>query len=138
MLATYSRLKDTYVAFMLDNKAVYDVCRRNFDNKKLTNTNFNRLVPQFICSLTSSIRFNNAWDVTEYQVVISISWFLPQLSLKKKLITGKSQFLRSPTSLSSPMLNLIPEPVNIWLAASCTDVIQKNFNAQENNLKNGA
>ena len=104
VLATHSRLKDTYVAFMLDNKAIYDVCRINFDNKKLTNTNFNRLVPQFICSLTSSIRFNNAWDVTEFQVVISISWFLPQLSLKKKLITGKSQFLRSPTSLSSPML----------------------------------
>ena len=36
------------------------------------------------------------------------------------------------------MLNLIPGTVNIWLAASCTDVIQKNVNAQENNLTNGA
>jgi len=35
------------------------------------------------------------------------------------------------------MLNLIPGTVNIWLAASFSDVIQKNVNAQENNLTNG-
>merc|ERR1740122_790771 len=54
---------------MMDNEAVYDICRRNLDIERPTYTNLNRLVAQIISSLTASLRFDGALnvDVTEFQ-----------------------------------------------------------------------
>jgi len=69
VLSTHSLLEHTDVAFMLDNEAIYDICRRNLDIERPTYTNLNRLVAQVISSLTSSLRFDGALniDVTEFQ-----------------------------------------------------------------------
>ena len=44
ILSTHSLLEHTDVAVMLDNEAIYDICRRNLDIEKPTHTNLNRLI----------------------------------------------------------------------------------------------
>merc|ERR1712093_505592 len=69
VLATHSLLEHTDVAVMLDNEAIYDICRRCLDIERPTYTNLNRLISQVISSLTASLRFDGALnvDVTEFQ-----------------------------------------------------------------------
>eukprot|EP01102_Stenamoeba_stenopodia_P018050 TRINITY_DN656_c0_g1_i1.p1 TRINITY_DN656_c0_g1~~TRINITY_DN656_c0_g1_i1.p1 ORF type:complete len:456 (+),score=102.17 TRINITY_DN656_c0_g1_i1:351-1718(+) len=69
-LATHSLLEHTDVAFMLDNEAIYDICRRSLGIEKPSYINLNRLIAQVISSLTASLRFNGALnvDLNEFQV----------------------------------------------------------------------
>lgn len=54
---------------VLDNEAIYDICRRNLGIERPTYTNLNRLIAQVISSLTASLRFDGALntDITEFQ-----------------------------------------------------------------------
>merc|ERR1712062_831993 len=56
-------------AFMVDNEAIYDICRRNLDIERPTYTNLNRLIAQIVSSITASLRFDGALnvDLTEFQ-----------------------------------------------------------------------
>ncbi|KAG2375155.1 hypothetical protein C9374_010159 [Naegleria lovaniensis] len=69
VLSTHALLEHTDVAVMLDNEAIYDICRRSLDIQRPTYTNLNRLIAQVISSLTASLRFDGALnvDVTEFQ-----------------------------------------------------------------------
>jgi len=69
VLSTHSLLEHTDVAFMLDNEAIYDICKRSLGIARPTYTNLNRLIAQVISSLTASLRFDGALnvDVTEFQ-----------------------------------------------------------------------
>jgi hypothetical protein len=42
VLSTHSLLEHTDVSVMLDNEAVYDICRRSLDIERPTYTNLNR------------------------------------------------------------------------------------------------
>ncbi|XP_952782.1 tubulin alpha chain, putative [Theileria annulata] len=61
VLSTHSLLEHTDVAVMLDNEAIYDICKRNLDIECPTYTNLNRFV--------TPLRFDGALnvDVTEFQ-----------------------------------------------------------------------
>lgn len=50
VLSTHSLLEHTDVAVMLDNEAVYDICRRSLDIERPTYTNLNRLIAQVLYS----------------------------------------------------------------------------------------
>jgi tubulin alpha len=63
VLSTHSLLEHTDVAIMLDNEAIYDICRRSLDIERPTYTNLNRLIAQVISSLTASLRFDGALNV---------------------------------------------------------------------------
>lgn len=54
---------------MVDNEAIYDICRRNLDISRPTYTNLNRLIAQIVSSITASLRFDGALnvDLTEFQ-----------------------------------------------------------------------
>jgi len=69
VLSTHSLLEHTDVAFMLDNEAIYDICKKSLDIEKPTYTNLNRLIAQVISSLTGSLRFGGALnvDMNEFQ-----------------------------------------------------------------------
>jgi len=69
VLSTHSLLEHTDVAFLLDNEAIYDICRTRLDIEKPTYTNLNRLVAQLISSLTASLRFQGSLnvDINEFQ-----------------------------------------------------------------------
>lgn len=76
VLSTHSLLEHTDVSVMLDNEAVYDICRRSLDIERPTYTNLNRLIAQVISSLTASLRFDGALnvDITEFQTNLVGSW----------------------------------------------------------------
>jgi len=70
VLATHALLEHTDVAFMLDNEAIYDICKNSLGVQRPTYNNLNRLVAQVISSLTASLRFEGALnvDINEFQV----------------------------------------------------------------------
>eukprot|EP00057_Strongylocentrotus_purpuratus_P012970 XP_011667444.1 PREDICTED: tubulin alpha-1 chain-like [Strongylocentrotus purpuratus] len=69
ILTTHTTLEHSDCAFMVDNEAIYDICRRNLDIERPTYTNLNRLVGQIVSSITASLRFDGALnvDLTEFQ-----------------------------------------------------------------------
>jgi tubulin alpha len=70
VLSTHALLEHTDVAFMLDNEAIYDICKNSLELERPTYTNLNRLIAQVISSLTASLRFKGALnvDLNEFQV----------------------------------------------------------------------
>merc|ERR1712098_154914 len=68
-LCAHTTLEHSDCAFMVDNEAIYDICRRNLDIERPTYTNLNRLIGQIISSITASLRFDGALnvDLTEFQ-----------------------------------------------------------------------
>ncbi|XP_028681520.2 tubulin alpha-3 chain-like [Erpetoichthys calabaricus] len=69
VLTTHSTLEHSDCAFMVDNEAIYDICRRNLDIERPTYTNLNRLIGQIVSSITASLRFDGALnvDLVEFQ-----------------------------------------------------------------------
>ena len=69
ILTTHTTLEHSDCAFMVDNEAIYDICRRNLDIERPTYTNLNRLIGQIVSSITASLRFEGALnvDLTEFQ-----------------------------------------------------------------------
>ncbi|XP_072035730.1 tubulin alpha chain-like [Amphiura filiformis] len=69
VLATYGGMDHSDCAFMFDNEALYDICRRNLGIERPTYTNLNRLIAQVVSSITASLRFpgNQNVDITEFQ-----------------------------------------------------------------------
>ena len=74
ILTTHTTLEHSDCAFMVDNEAIYDICRRNLDIERPTYTNLNRLIGQIVSSITASLRFDGALnvDLTEFQVPFSL------------------------------------------------------------------
>ena len=72
ILTTHTTLEHSDCAFMVDNEAIYDICRRNLDIERPTYTNLNRLIGQIVSSITASLRFDGALnvDLTEFQVYL--------------------------------------------------------------------
>lgn len=69
VLTTHSTLEYADCSFMMDNEAIYDLCRINLDVERPTYTNLNRLIGQVVSSITASLRFVGALnvDLTEFQ-----------------------------------------------------------------------
>ena len=79
---------------MVDNEAIYDICRRNLDIERPTYTNLNRLIGKFttfsvslstnfyhpllqgqiVSSITASLRFDGALNVDLTEVGIQIAF----------------------------------------------------------------
>ncbi|KAF6005433.1 hypothetical protein CCYA_CCYA01G0106 [Cyanidiococcus yangmingshanensis] len=93
VLSTHALLEHTDVAVLLDNEAIYDICRRSLDIERPTYKNLNRLIAQVISSLTASLRFDGALnvDLTEYQtnlvpyprIHFMLSSYAPVISAEK-------------------------------------------------------
>jgi tubulin alpha len=63
VLSTHAMLEHTDCAFMVDNEAIYDICRRSLDIGRPTYVNLNRIIAQVISSITASLRFEGALNV---------------------------------------------------------------------------
>jgi len=69
VLSTHGLLEHTDASFMLDNEAIYDICKKSLNIERPTYNNLNRLIAQVISSLTASLRFAGELnvDITEFQ-----------------------------------------------------------------------
>ena len=69
ILTTHTTLEHSDCAFMMDNEAIYDICRRNLDVERPSYANLNRLISQVVSSVTASLRFDGSLnvDLTEFQ-----------------------------------------------------------------------
>ena len=61
ILTTHTTLEHSDCAFMVDNEAIYDICRRNLDIERPTYINLNRLISQIVSSITASLRFDGTF-----------------------------------------------------------------------------
>merc|ERR1711975_3510 len=82
-LSTHSLLEHTDVSFMVDNEALYDICRRNLDIKRPTYTNLNRLIAQIISSMGPVISAEKAYHEQLSVAEITNSAFEPASMLVK-------------------------------------------------------
>ncbi|KAJ8415656.1 hypothetical protein AAFF_G00402130 [Aldrovandia affinis] len=69
ILTTHTTLEHSDCSFMVDNEAIFDLCKRNLDVERPSYTNLNRLIAQIVSSITASLRFDGALnvDLTEFQ-----------------------------------------------------------------------
>mmetsp|Transcript_5920 Transcript_5920/g.10500 ORF Transcript_5920/g.10500 Transcript_5920/m.10500 type:complete len:448 (-) Transcript_5920:705-2048(-) len=69
VLSTHALLEHTDVAVMLDNEAIYDICKNSLGIQRPSYGNLNRLIAQVISSITASLRFDGALnvDINEFQ-----------------------------------------------------------------------
>jgi hypothetical protein len=69
VLSTHSTIEHSDCTFLVDNEAIYDICRRNLDIERPGFEQLNRLIAQVVSSITSSLRFDGALnvDLNEFQ-----------------------------------------------------------------------
>ena len=57
----HTPLEHSDCAFMVDNEAIYDVCRKTWTSKdRPTYPNLTKLISQIVSSITASLRFDGA------------------------------------------------------------------------------
>jgi len=69
VLTTHTTLEHVDCSFMVDNEAIYDICRKNLGITSPGYSNLNRLIAQVVSSITASLRFDGALnvDLNEFQ-----------------------------------------------------------------------
>jgi len=69
VLATHSTIEHADCSFLVDNEAVFDICKRNLDIPRPDYEHLNRLIAQVVSSVTASLRFDGALniDLAEFQ-----------------------------------------------------------------------
>jgi tubulin alpha len=69
ILTTHTTLEHVDCSFMVDNEAIYDICRKNLGIQSPGFVNLNRIIAQTVSSITASLRFAGSLnvDLNEFQ-----------------------------------------------------------------------
>ncbi|KAJ7794490.1 tubulin alpha [Mycena olivaceomarginata] len=63
VLTTHTTLEHCDCSFMVDNEAIYDICKKNLGVVSPSFSNLNRLIAQVVSSITASLRFDGSLNV---------------------------------------------------------------------------
>ncbi|KAI8873899.1 Tubulin, alpha 4 like-protein [Ramicandelaber brevisporus] len=107
ILTTHTTLEHSDVSFMVDNEAIYDICKRNLDVERPSYKHLNCIISQVVSSVTSSLRFGGSLnvDLNEFQtnlvpyprIHFPLVSFSPIISTRK---SGHEQFSVKDISLA--------------------------------------
>ncbi|KIP10686.1 hypothetical protein PHLGIDRAFT_125385 [Phlebiopsis gigantea 11061_1 CR5-6] len=69
VLTTHTTLEHSDCSFMVDNEAIYDICKQRLGVAQPSFNNLNRLIAQVVSSVTASLRFDGSLnvDLNEFQ-----------------------------------------------------------------------
>ena len=69
VLTTHASMNHTDCSFLMDNEAIYEICKKNLGVERPSYTNLNRLISQVVSSVTASLRFEGSLnvDLAEFQ-----------------------------------------------------------------------
>ena len=72
ILSNHAAMEFMDVVFLVDNQAIYDICKNSLEVSSPTYTNLNRLIAQITSSITSSLRFDGSLnvDLNEFQTIL--------------------------------------------------------------------
>jgi hypothetical protein len=109
ILTTHTTLEHSDCSFMVDNEAIYDICRRNLGLERPNYENLNRLIAQG----TKSVHQRR--PVANFFLQLFLQSLLPSASMVRSTLISTSSrptwFLTHvSTSLSLPMLRWSPLP----------------------------
>ncbi|XP_046360567.2 tubulin alpha-1C chain-like [Haliotis rufescens] len=113
VLTTHTTLEHSDCSFLVDNEAIYDICRRNLDIDYPTYTNLNRLISQIVSSITASLRFDGCLnvDLNEFQTnLVPYPRIHFPLSTYAPIVSAEKAFRESMTV--SEISTACFEPVN--------------------------
>ncbi len=149
ILTTHTTLEHSDCAFMVDNEAIYDICRRNLGIERPCYTNLNRLISQVVSSITASLRFDGALnvDLTEFQtnlvpyprIHFPLATYAPVISAEKAYHEqiSVSEITKSCFEPSSQMVKCDPR-LGKYMACCLLyrgDVVPKDVNTAIANIK---
>ncbi|CAG0882756.1 unnamed protein product [Cyprideis torosa] len=122
ILHTHATIPLKEVDFMVDNEAIYELCRKNLNIERPIYANLNRLICQLISSITVSLRFEGALnvDLTEFQtnlvpyprIHFPLTAYAPVLAAEKAAKEAQSvaeitQYCFEPSSQMVPKLQSV-------------------------------
>ena len=69
ILTTHTTLEHADCSFMMDNEAIYELCKRSLGLDRPSYTSLNRLIGQTVSAITASLRFDGSLnvDLNEFQ-----------------------------------------------------------------------
>ncbi|KIH60329.1 Tubulin/FtsZ family, GTPase domain protein [Ancylostoma duodenale] len=106
ILTTHTTLEHADCSFMVDNEAIYDICRRNLDLARPTYTNLNRLIAQVVFDAVANVSIHH--ELNESQDVVSNSF--SHKNVRQRLQIKVSQANDEPGRAAFAMTNLVPYP----------------------------
>ncbi|UOH81455.1 tubulin alpha-1A chain [Cryptococcus neoformans] len=149
VLTTHTTLEHSDCSFMVDNEAIYDICRRNLGITSPSFTNLNRLIAQVVSSVTASLRFDGDLnvDLNEFQtnlvpyprIHFPLATYAPVISAEKAFHESNSVYEMTMSCFESNNQMVKCDPRQGKYMACCMlyrgDVVPKDVNAAVANIR---
>ena len=149
VLTTHTTLENSDCSFMVDNEAIYDICKNRLNISSPSYTNLNRLIAQVVSSITASLRFTGSLnvDLNEFQtnlvpfprIHFPLATYSPITSADKATHEQNSVMAMTTSSFEEGNQMVKCDPKKGKFMACCLlyrgDVVPKDVNSAVSHIK---